>query len=228
MRLTLTGLLVLLLFGGTGCSDEQGDASSAQPEQAEATEERAPQRSPQLRTPTDGRSVEQRLEDASLGARVQLALADVNSLSGYAFDAEVNGSRVVLRGDVRSRDAYQRAAEVARDVDGVGEVVNELTVGGEEVATAEPEPEPTPDTSTASAQRAEDQAPDDTSASEASANAADAEQEQEQDEAVYHTVRSGQSLWIIARQYDVSISQIRRLNDLSGSNIQPGDRLRIK
>lgn len=220
-------LLVLLLVSSTGCADQE-DASSASPAQAQTTsaEEPGQQASPQLRTPADERDVEQRLQDASLGARVQLALADVGSLSGYAFDTEVNGSRVILRGDVASRGAYERAAEVARDVDGVGEVINEVTVDGQQIATAEPEPEPAATVDTA--QVAESRAQDDTSSADEQPPSDEAASQQTEDEAVYHTVRSGQSLWVIARQYDVSISQIRRLNDLGGSNIQPGQQLRIK
>lgn len=231
MRLPAYSLLVLLLLGSTGCSGQEGGTSPAA-EQAPTTDsdEQAQETAPQLRTPSDDRSVEQRVEDASLGARVQLALADAGGLSGYAFDTEVDGGRVILRGDVGSRSAYERAAEVARDVDGVGEVVNEVTVSGREIAAAEPEPEPEPDTTDEAPQIAENQSQEEASSTQEEEEAAkeEDEQEPEEDEAVYHTVRSGQSLWTIARQYDVSISQIQRLNDLSGSNIQPGQELRVK
>ena len=48
-------------------------------------------------------------------------------------------------------------------------------------------------------------------------------------EAVYHRVRSGQNLGVIARQYGVSINQITRLNGISTRSIlRIGQRLRIR
>ena len=48
-------------------------------------------------------------------------------------------------------------------------------------------------------------------------------------EAVYHRVRSGQNLGVIARQYGVSINQITRLNGISTRSIlRVGQRLRIR
>ncbi|MBS4056119.1 MAG: LysM peptidoglycan-binding domain-containing protein [Bacteroidetes bacterium] len=46
---------------------------------------------------------------------------------------------------------------------------------------------------------------------------------------IYHTVRSGDTLWDIARQYDgVTVEQIKRLNNLSNkSKIMPGQKLKI-
>lgn len=46
-------------------------------------------------------------------------------------------------------------------------------------------------------------------------------------EATYHTVRRGDTLWKISREYDVSVRQVRALNDLSGS-LQPGRRIRVR
>ena len=48
-------------------------------------------------------------------------------------------------------------------------------------------------------------------------------------EAVYHRVRSGQNLGVIARQYGVSINQITRLNGITTRSIlRVGQRLRIR
>ncbi len=44
----------------------------------------------------------------------------------------------------------------------------------------------------------------------------------------YHQVRTGESLWTIARRYDVSMKQLRAWNGLGGrSVIHPGQRLRV-
>lgn len=43
-----------------------------------------------------------------------------------------------------------------------------------------------------------------------------------------HVVRSGESLWIIARRYDTTVARLRSLNGLrEGAVLQPGDRIRI-
>ena len=42
-----------------------------------------------------------------------------------------------------------------------------------------------------------------------------------------HTVRSGDSLWQIARHYSVDINQLRRWNDLQGPSLRPGQVLQV-
>lgn len=42
-----------------------------------------------------------------------------------------------------------------------------------------------------------------------------------------HEVRGGESLWEIARRYDLSVEALSEANDLSGSTIRPGQKLRI-
>ena len=49
-----------------------------------------------------------------------------------------------------------------------------------------------------------------------------------QPRSVTHRVRSGENLTQIARQYGVTISDIRRWNSLSGDTIRPGQRLKIE
>ncbi len=46
--------------------------------------------------------------------------------------------------------------------------------------------------------------------------------------AVYHRIRNGETLGGIAQRYGVSISQLRRLNGIKGSNIRAGKSLRIR
>lgn len=49
-----------------------------------------------------------------------------------------------------------------------------------------------------------------------------------EDTAVYHTVRSGDTLWDIARKYRATVQQIRNLNDFRSSNLRPGQRIRVR
>ena len=44
----------------------------------------------------------------------------------------------------------------------------------------------------------------------------------------YYQVRSGDSLWIIARKYNVSPKEIKRWNNLNGNMIHPGNKLLLK
>jgi membrane-bound lytic murein transglycosylase D len=45
---------------------------------------------------------------------------------------------------------------------------------------------------------------------------------------LYYKVRSGDSLWTIARQHEVSPQEIRQWNNLSNNNIYPGNRLLLR
>ena len=42
-----------------------------------------------------------------------------------------------------------------------------------------------------------------------------------------YRVRTGDSLWTIARRHGVSVSRLQAANDLSGSRVKPGQRLTI-
>lgn len=44
----------------------------------------------------------------------------------------------------------------------------------------------------------------------------------------YHTVRKGDTLYALSRRYGVSISSIQKLNNMSGTNLRIGQRLKIK
>ena len=46
--------------------------------------------------------------------------------------------------------------------------------------------------------------------------------------AVHHTVRPGETLWEIAREYRAPVEQIRALNDLRSDNLRPGQRIRVR
>jgi len=43
----------------------------------------------------------------------------------------------------------------------------------------------------------------------------------------WYTVKSGDSIWTIARKFKVSTSRIKKLNNLKSNLIRPGNRLKI-
>lgn len=52
--------------------------------------------------------------------------------------------------------------------------------------------------------------------------------QQQAEEDFYHHVRSGDSLWTIARRYNVTPQEIKKWNNISSSLIHPGNRILIK
>jgi osmotically-inducible protein OsmY len=89
----------------------------------------ASHRDTQPAQPAPSRSVGEFSSDAALTAKVKTAIASATGL-GNATNINVNAYRgvVQLNGFVESQDKIQRAAEVAREVDGVRSVENNLRV----------------------------------------------------------------------------------------------------
>ena len=72
--------------------------------------------------------VRQDTRNAALTAKVKSALAADVGLKTLKIDVDSMGNTVTLKGSVDSADTRRRAEEVARKVDGVATVRNELTV----------------------------------------------------------------------------------------------------
>jgi membrane-bound lytic murein transglycosylase D len=45
---------------------------------------------------------------------------------------------------------------------------------------------------------------------------------------VIHTVTSGESLFSISKRYNISVDELKRINDLSSNNILPGQKLKLQ
>jgi LysM repeat protein len=210
-----------LLLGGGGCSSPGSDAPSDAPRQQAAAADSVAAASPDSvtaapPTATDrGRTVEERVEDAALAARVKTALVENRRLRPFDFDPRVTDGRVTLTGDVDARAQGRLAADVAAGVEGVADVLNRLTVSGQQVAW-------TPPSSSSPAGR--DDGQQEVASSEAPPGPGDGAAEGE----TYHTVQTGESLWAVAQEYGTSVSRVRALNDLRGSDLQPGERLLVQ
>lgn len=231
MRIVITLLALMLL--GAGCADPE-----QAPESAEAPAETGT--APAIREPPDEvaseeGSVASRLESASTVARVKIALLETPGLDAFTFEPSMRDGQIVLHGDVDTRAQRTTAAQVAREVEGVDEVDNRILVAGREVTPEEEKPsepqiaeaQPPPEEER-SAEASSDQEAASTSEEEQKTTDAENSAQEEDASAEYYTVKSGDSLWMIARQHDTTVDEIKRLNDMQSNSLHPGDRLRIR
>ena len=165
----------------------------------------------------ESRSVSGKISDASLAAKVQLALVDTRDLRAHRFDPEAVAGHVILRGHVVTWAQRERAAAVAARVPGVVSVSNELT-------STEEKPTGLSEASGDASGGASGALSDGGNGSfgEGASPGGGAE------EPVYHTVTRGESLWTISRTYGVRIDQIRAMNGLTSDTVKSGQRLRVR
>lgn len=148
------------------------------------------------------RQIEQQLADLKLQAKVQRALGRAGAVRAFSVEVEVDEGEVTLSGNVRTLEQRDAAEALARDLPGVTRVENTIRVDGRPVLTQGTIPSDPSRTGTR------------TPAQPASGQ--------------YHTVERGDSLWTIAQQYNTSIAQLKRLNDLRSNTIRQGQRLRVR
>lgn len=193
----VAGLSVLPACTSNSAGDSAAD-SSATPTATTVSESPPPSPAPPARIETEkgNRSVSEKLSDATTETTVKQALVGTSSLTVFPFTPTVVNGHLVLRGDVNTLEQYRQAERVARQVDAVKTVTNQLTMGGRPVTKERLN--------------------------------SDDEDASKEDAAVYHTVRQGDTLWDIARQYRASVQQIRNLNEFQSSNLRPGQRIRIR
>lgn len=139
--LAVVGLL------STGCtssssseapSEPSADSSSTSP--ATPVSETSPSEAPAPSGPPppsaeeeSNRSLSDKLTDASVETRVKRALRRMSSLRVFPFRPHVVNGHLVLRGDVNTPDQYRQVERIARQVEGVEAVTNQLTMGGRAV-----------------------------------------------------------------------------------------------
>ena len=108
MRSTALALTLLVALGGAACDRLQSTAGASQ-EASESTR--------------------------ALGLRVKLELLQKLGTDALRIEVESDGGKVRLAGEVKKRATAELAEDVAKKVEGVTQVANDLTVAGE--------PEPT-------------------------------------------------------------------------------------
>lgn len=75
-----------------------------------------------------------RADDAAITAKVKTALMTDDQVKGLAIDVDTRDAEVTLNGSLETDEQINRAVEVATGIDGVRNVVNRLTVKGEDKA----------------------------------------------------------------------------------------------
>lgn len=160
-----------------------------------------------------------RIEDLRRTAAVRAALAEDTQTRPYDVGVTTEAGVVTLVGVVGTMGARERAEALAGAVRGIRLVQNSLRIEGQPdlpvtrsvaappEATGEEQNEPPPVADEPEAQ---------------------AEPEASAAQPVYHTVRSGDTLYAIARRYGTTVQALQRLNDLRSNDIRIGRRLRVR
>jgi len=88
------------------------------------------------RTEQRAEYTEARIKDAWLDGKLETALLFNEHLNSFAIDTDVQGGVAYLSGSVESDIDRDLASEIAKSIDGVTEVKNELRIDKDEVAAA--------------------------------------------------------------------------------------------
>lgn len=66
--------------------------------------------------------------------KVSQALLDDNRTAEYPIEVQNSNGIITISGTVQNRSAYQAAEEIAKEVEGVIKVINEIHIGDEKTA----------------------------------------------------------------------------------------------
>jgi LysM repeat protein len=170
-----------------------------------------------------------RIEDLRRTAAVRAALALDAQTRPYDVGVTTLAGVVTLVGVVGTTGARERAEALASAVDGVRLVQNSLRIEGQPDV---PATRTAPREAAASREPEEDEREDEVAAAaepeRSGEEAAPEEPPAPQPRTVYHTVRSGDTLYSIARRYGTTVQALQRLNDLGSTDIRAGQRLRVR
>lgn len=142
--LTLTAAVCLALAGLSGCNrdaDKVGTnttpttpdavtpppATTPVPPAADTTTPPATATAPAPGTDTTERTTGQTADDAGVTAKVKAALLAESGVDGTKINVDTFNGRVTLKGEVPNKAQVDKAAQVARGIEGVKEVDNRLT-----------------------------------------------------------------------------------------------------
>ncbi|TFZ05296.1 BON domain-containing protein [Ramlibacter henchirensis] len=81
-------------------------------------------------TTTGTRTAGQAVDDATIGTKLKAALAADPELSALKINVDTTQGNVRLRGEVKNMQLWRKAGDVARKVEGVKSVDNQLVITG--------------------------------------------------------------------------------------------------
>jgi hyperosmotically inducible protein len=146
LRTTLmTGLVSLALAGLAGCNRDADQATTSRapdtmttPPAATTTPDTKPgvttppaadttATAPAGTTPDASRGAGQTVDDATVTAKVKAALLAESDVDGSKINVDTINGRVTLKGEVPSKTMVERAAQVAKGIEGVKDIDNRLS-----------------------------------------------------------------------------------------------------
>ena len=81
-------------------------------------------------TATGTRTAGQAVDDATIGTKLKAALAADPDLSALKINVDTTQGNVRLKGEVKNMTLWRKAADIARKIDGVKSVDNQLIITG--------------------------------------------------------------------------------------------------
>jgi hyperosmotically inducible protein len=125
MKMTILIMATSVLAAGhlAGCDRPADDGRTSKSPPITSTPDTAPGARPS--NPTAGQGI----DDAAITAKVKTALLAEKGVSGTDINVDTAQGTVTLSGRVADASQIDRAAQVAKEVEGVKTVLNKLTVG---------------------------------------------------------------------------------------------------
>jgi len=118
LSLSLILMLSLGFLSITACRTAKNTGTAVKEGTTEAAQE----------TAEGAKAAGKKVEDASITAAVKMKMANDETVSASRIDVDTSNGIVTLNGQVRSQAEADRAVQLAKEVDGVKMVNNNLTV----------------------------------------------------------------------------------------------------
>jgi hyperosmotically inducible protein len=124
------GFLLLGYLGGSAWSRMGAPASVERPDSSSDTVARARQRGAEIgeRAAQATEKAEETINEASLTAKIKAKMALDDTVKASAINVTTRGTTVTLSGTVSSQAERNRALSLARETEGVAQVIDDLHI----------------------------------------------------------------------------------------------------
>jgi hypothetical protein len=133
LRLLTAAVAAAALTGIAGCDRSDADRVTSGRPATTPPQSTAPSAPPPTSTapaaPAADRTVGEATGDAAVTAKVKAALLAEKGVDGMKINVDTRDGNVILSGNVPEQAQVERATQVARGIDGVKNVDNQLRVG---------------------------------------------------------------------------------------------------